>query len=188
MFSKNRLADMIAVGAIYIPILRREIRSYIETWNSHRIRKQKNRPNAIVGKPSMLYMCPPEGTDNYLQVLSHDELKKIKAETPEWDMHAVLPLPTQQWCDEQLRSMEFDPHTSHMKSAAEREAPYQDVYLELRGRIMQHLGCNMQPTLQLLDHPTGGWTFEAPKQDRGFDFAQDAEAEAEANFDGFQTN
>ena len=74
---------MITVGAIYIPILRREIRSYIESWNSHRIRKQNNRPNSVVVKPSMLHMCPPDGVDNYMQPLSREEFERIKAETPD---------------------------------------------------------------------------------------------------------
>ena len=120
LFSKDRTADMIAMSAIYIPILRREIRSFIETWNSHRIRKQKNRPNAIVGKPSMLYMCPPEGTRDYMQPLSHNEYERIRSETPPWDIDAVLPALTQQWCDIQLSDMGFNPHTAYMNSAAER--------------------------------------------------------------------
>lgn len=164
------------MGAIYIPILRREITAYIETHNSHRIRKQKNRPNIVVGKPSMLFMCPSDGTDDYRQPLNCEEFERLKAETPAWDMHAVLPAATQLWCDGQLRSMNFDPYTSVMKSAVERVAPYKDIYLELRHRIMQHMESGAQPTLGLLSHPTGGWNFRKPAQEDGYDFAQDADA------------
>ena len=64
------------------------------------------------------------------------EFGRLKAETPAWGMHAVLPATTQLWCDEQLQSMNFDPHTSVMKSAVERVAPYKDIYLELRHRTI----------------------------------------------------
>ncbi|KAI8940778.1 hypothetical protein NX059_002044 [Plenodomus lindquistii] len=173
LYSKNRLADTIAVGAIYIPILRREIRAYIETHNSHRIRKQKNRPNIVVGKPSMLFMCPPDGTRDFKQPVNQEELRNLKAETPVWDMHAVLPPETQLWCDRQLKDMAFDPHTSVMKSAAERVAPYKDVYLELRRRIKEYQASSARPALGLLAHPTGGWNFAPPDNNGGYDFAND---------------
>ena len=151
---------MIAVGAIYVPVMRREIRSYIETWNSHRIRKQNNRPNVVVGKPNLLYMCPPTGTHNYQQPLSDDEYSRIWAETPAWDMDAILPLATQQWCDMQLEDLGLNPHQDAMRAAEDREAPFKEFYLQLRYRALLHIESGQQPILGLLAHPTGGWDFQ----------------------------
>ena len=60
-----------------------------------------------------------------------------------------------------------------MKSATERVAPYQDICLESRSRIIQHVQSGLRPTLALLAHPTGGWNFEAPSQDEGYHLADD---------------
>jgi len=38
-----------------MPILRAEITTYVETWNEHRIRPQRQRPNHVPGVPNQLY-------------------------------------------------------------------------------------------------------------------------------------
>ena len=38
-----------------MPILRSEIATYVETWNEHRIRPQRQRPNHVAGVPNQLY-------------------------------------------------------------------------------------------------------------------------------------
>jgi hypothetical protein len=38
-----------------MPILRAEIATYVETWNEHRIRPQRQRPNHVPGVPNQLY-------------------------------------------------------------------------------------------------------------------------------------
>jgi hypothetical protein len=73
------LHDQIALFAIFIPILRAEIFSFVRTWNSHYIRKQKNRSHVVHGKPYMNYHHPPEGVyDHGIPVDSHlrEELQK----------------------------------------------------------------------------------------------------------------
>ena len=52
--------DKIAFLAIYMPIVREAIMSYVQLWNTHSIRKQKDRPNAITGKPAVLYNYTPD--------------------------------------------------------------------------------------------------------------------------------
>lgn len=70
--------------AIYIPILRTEVQSYVRTWNIHRIRKQPNRPNAIAGKPYMLYHYPPELTANYGLSVDSVRLQMLQDDVQEW--------------------------------------------------------------------------------------------------------
>ena len=108
----------------------------------------------------MLYMCPPEGTADFMQPLSHEEFKRVTEETPAWDIDAVLPVSTQQWCDFQLGKMGFNPHTDYMETATERRAPFMAIYVELRNRVISHIGSYQLPMLKLLPHPTGGWNFQ----------------------------
>jgi hypothetical protein len=41
--------------AIYTPIIRDEVIAYVEIWNNHSIRPQKNRPHLIFSKPKVNY-------------------------------------------------------------------------------------------------------------------------------------
>jgi hypothetical protein len=43
---------------VFVPILRQEINTYVETWNEHRIRPQLERANHIAGRPNELYFDP----------------------------------------------------------------------------------------------------------------------------------
>ncbi|OJJ07711.1 hypothetical protein ASPVEDRAFT_142050, partial [Aspergillus versicolor CBS 583.65] len=51
----------ITLYTIYMPILRIQIISFIQTWNNHKIQKQPNRPYLVPGKPFMNYNFPPTG-------------------------------------------------------------------------------------------------------------------------------
>lgn len=41
---------------IFVPIICSEINTYVETWNAHRIRPQKERNSHIAGIPNELYL------------------------------------------------------------------------------------------------------------------------------------
>ena len=49
------LADRIVFLFVFVPILRHELYSYVETHNAHRIRPQLARSNHVPGRPSELY-------------------------------------------------------------------------------------------------------------------------------------
>jgi hypothetical protein len=55
LYESDALEDRIVFLFIFVPILRSEIFIYVETWNQHRIRPQKARPNHIAGIPNELY-------------------------------------------------------------------------------------------------------------------------------------
>ena len=42
-----------------MPIIQEAITAYVQLWNTHSIWKQKDRPNAITGKPAVLYHFTP---------------------------------------------------------------------------------------------------------------------------------
>jgi hypothetical protein len=84
LFSINVLADQIALLAIYLPILRTDMHSFMQTWNIHRIRKQPNRPNAVPGKPYVLYHHPPELILNYGLSVDVELLNTLQNDVRDW--------------------------------------------------------------------------------------------------------
>jgi hypothetical protein len=64
-FNKDALSDQIAMLAIFMPIVRESAIAYKDLWNIHKIRKQRNRPNSVVGQPQVLYDFPPTAEGSY---------------------------------------------------------------------------------------------------------------------------
>jgi hypothetical protein len=58
LYDNTMQSDRIALLAVYIPMIRTELHQFASLWNSHRIRKQSNKPNSIPGKPRDLYNYP----------------------------------------------------------------------------------------------------------------------------------
>ncbi|KAF1974177.1 hypothetical protein BU23DRAFT_567696 [Bimuria novae-zelandiae CBS 107.79] len=97
-FSKDNLADQISLYAVYILILREELYNFVRLWNSHSIRKQANRQNAVVGKPFMLYHYPGSHVQNWGIPFNSEQLRTIKEGVGEWEIDAYLPSETLSWC------------------------------------------------------------------------------------------
>jgi hypothetical protein len=57
-YSRDNLADQIALYAVYMPVLRLEITSSVRTWNNHPIRLLRNRPQLVFGKTFMSFNHP----------------------------------------------------------------------------------------------------------------------------------
>ena len=90
IFDQKRLPDRIALLAIYMPILRKEIFIFKENWNAHRMRKQKNRPNHTAGCPSLLYFWPDEGIEDQGTDLTQSDLDLLDAivkDAGSWGMY-----------------------------------------------------------------------------------------------------
>ena len=84
LFRSNVLADQIALLAIYIPLLCTEMQSFVRTWNVHRIRKQPNRPNAVPGKPYVLYHHPPDHVRNHGLSVNIPLLETLQNDVRDW--------------------------------------------------------------------------------------------------------
>jgi len=80
LWSKGSLADRISLIAIYMPIIRSDVQSFVHNWNIHKIRKQKNRPNGVFGQPIKLYNWPGEGVRNYGTPVPKEMLQPFQAE------------------------------------------------------------------------------------------------------------
>lgn len=149
------MADQISLYAIYIPILREELYSFVRLWNSHTIRKQNNRPNAVVGKPFMLYHHPGSHVQNWGVPFDNEQLRTIKERIGSWDIDEYLPQETLEWCSAALQSMGYDSTIAACSIPTDRTIPYLNIYLQLREKINFHIQNQFQPKLSLLNPPTG---------------------------------
>ena len=58
LYESDAIEDRVGFLFIFPPIIRSEISTYVEVWNSHRIRPQRNRFNHAAGVPNNLYTDP----------------------------------------------------------------------------------------------------------------------------------
>ncbi|KAL4732819.1 hypothetical protein BDV11DRAFT_210668 [Aspergillus similis] len=141
---------LVALYAIYMPILRVQVTSFVRTWNSHNIRKQRNRPHQVTGKPYMNYNCPAAGVQDHGIKFNMELLESLQDDVREWDPDEYLPAETYNWTRMQL--LELDPSF----------IPFRTIYLELRSRIKAHFQQGSQPILELPKAPSG--TFNCDPQ------------------------
>lgn len=86
----DQLGDRIALYAIYMPLIRTQITSFVRTWNQHRIRKQSNRPYSVPGKPWMNYHFPPTGVENEGIQFNLDLFKQLQQDVKDWGKYLSL--------------------------------------------------------------------------------------------------
>ena len=89
-YSKDVLADRIALLAIYFPTIRTEVTDFVDHWNTHPIRKQPNRPNSIQGRPRILFSSPKEGIRNYGLAVHEPTLKRLGQDVEDWGKSATF--------------------------------------------------------------------------------------------------
>ena len=57
--------------------------AYVQLWNTHNIRKQKDRPNAVTGKPVVLYHYTPDVL-RYGQPIDELLVNELQADFGNW--------------------------------------------------------------------------------------------------------
>lgn len=150
------IPDQIALYAVYMPILRTQVSSYVRTWNQHIIRKQPERPYVISGRPYMNYFHP-EHTVNHGLLVHEETLQQLRDSVQGWDMAEYLPAETLEWCQEILLGLGFDPEKPPSVRPDEAEAPFRTIYLGLRERAIIHMQSGAKPSLRLSEKPTGAF-------------------------------
>ncbi|KAJ5612056.1 hypothetical protein N7510_005250 [Penicillium lagena] len=160
-FFTSSTADQIALLAVYMPLVRSSIKEFVETWNTHRIRRQKNRPDSVPGKPWMLFHHPQvqdfnKGVDPVVLSGLHEGV------VGDWDADEYLPAETLQWCRTQLYQLGFDPLQPPARESYAQ--PYTHVYLELRQLVTNHIESGALPILVVSARPTGGYNWVPPGQ------------------------
>jgi hypothetical protein len=78
-----------------MPILRAEIATYVETWNEHRIRSQRQRPNHVPGVPNQLYTdasTPRYGWSPDIEFLAQldEAMKDVGKRLKQSDSYSVI--------------------------------------------------------------------------------------------------
>jgi hypothetical protein len=168
------MADRIAHHAVYIPILRKEIFRYMENWNAHCIRKQRNRPNSVSGVPTLLYYWPEDSASKFGTAPDAETLKSLQRDLEVFgkcdSKHAIfnsdrtyidpneyLPSATLQWCMNSLLQGGFDVDSlTQERILPTGERAHFAAYKMLREELKHHINNQAEPTLGETVRPTGG--------------------------------
>ncbi|KAG6228472.1 hypothetical protein E4U34_004391 [Claviceps purpurea] len=155
-FSKEDLADQIAMYAVYGSEVRRDLANFVGVSNTRVIRKQRNREHVVSGIPADLYRT--ELAPNWGVHINEDDnaadrmaLNQLLDPLESVDIDRFLAQETEDWCNARLEEMGFfeAPHR-------DGDEPYKDFYLGLQLQIQAHQDSGAQPILQLNPIPLGG--------------------------------
>nr|POE60254.1 hypothetical protein CFP56_77990 [Quercus suber] len=152
--------DRIAFLFIYMPILRTEVNYFVHLWNTHEIRKQKDRPYAIWGKPELIYAYPetPEGDQEPgVQCgipVNPDDVAAIKADLEGFDLDEYLPQETLDQCTEYLAQAGYTlPINGGDYNADDGQRVHKEAFFLLRDACRDHLREERVPELCETEKP-----------------------------------
>jgi hypothetical protein len=163
-FDKSRLADQIAILALYLPIIRQNLFSFVRLWNSHKIRPQRHRPGSVSGKPYLLYHHPSEGVLDHGLLFNEEKLHSIKERVQDWDLDAILPAETYSWCQDFFSSINFSFDRISLETEIDHTSPHFQVYLQLQSALNTHIQSQQLPILSLMESPTGAYRWQGTDQ------------------------
>ncbi|KAM6504687.1 hypothetical protein FSOLCH5_015189 [Fusarium solani] len=156
-FDSDMLEDQIAIYAVFEDVLRQELFDFVEAWNLHRIRLQKNRPHVIHGQPWMNYHYPdPDKACNWGIPIDRSVLGEMERPLADIDISTCLEPETKNWCRQVLLEMGYDQVVLGTRQEPDKLRPFKRFYLGLRDRIIQHIESGQQPVLAYRKAPTGG--------------------------------
>ena len=173
--------DRVAHLAIYMPLLRRGGIQFVDLWNTHSIRSQKERPHTIPGPPEALYRWPEAyggGSNQGCKV--PNTLPAQQARVAGFDLEEYLPPTVVAWC--RARLAEHFPGTDGMIEDDCVDQIYITVdgqqvrlhyaaYLFLRTAIFNHQQAGAEPVLYESEKPLGAWNWQPhPEVQRYFDY------------------
>ena len=76
--------DILAIQALFIPLIREEIFNFVNSWNNHKIRKQRNRADHPTGRLFMMYFHLAEGVENFGCQVEASHLQEIKSHVDDY--------------------------------------------------------------------------------------------------------
>jgi hypothetical protein len=100
-FVSGQISDTAVLLFVFMPILRREINDFVQMWNDHPIRKQRQLANHVPGVPNKLYDKRPEGERLGFQP-NPNLLNDLLNSTEGFDYDAYLTDDTLAWLQQQL--------------------------------------------------------------------------------------
>lgn len=133
-----------------MPRIRYEFIDFVKLWNSHRIRKQRNRTHVVSGKPYCLWSfskatdcrvpVPPERLAELQRIVDWDKV----------DLDEYLPQSTMDTCNNIVASWGELPNT------VSKDQPYLEQYIRLKDALKDYDRAETEPRLSLVEHPIGG--------------------------------
>jgi hypothetical protein len=100
-FVSGQISDTAVLLFVFMPILRREVNAFVQMWNDHPIRKQRQLANHIPGVPNKLYDHRPDGERLGFQP-NPDLVNDLLNSTDGFDYDAYLTDDTMAWLQQQL--------------------------------------------------------------------------------------
>ncbi|EXL39130.1 hypothetical protein FOCG_18251 [Fusarium oxysporum f. sp. radicis-lycopersici 26381] len=156
-FDGSMLEDQIAIYAVFEGVLRQELFDFVEAWNLHKIRLQKNRPHVVHGQPWMNYHYPdPDKACNWGIPIDRQVLGEMLRPLAGIDISTCLEPETKEWCRDVLAEMGYDDVVLGNHQDPDKLRPFKRFYLALRDRIIQHIESRQPPVLAYCRAPTGG--------------------------------
>lgn len=154
-----------------MPLVRNTLCDFVRLWNVHSIRKQKNRPNGVFGKPFFLYFHPErQDTEDYGLLPDETLVDNLLEEMNGWGMIIVytiivllltilldideyLPEQTLNWCQMKLHELGY-PSLKIEDVFPDGSRHHCSAYLELRECLKEHIASGEAPQLTELETPT----------------------------------
>ncbi|KAI1808179.1 hypothetical protein F4811DRAFT_572075 [Daldinia bambusicola] len=156
----DKLACEIALLAVYVPVMRKEIEIFVHRWNKHSIRGQPNRANSVRGRPWENYFVPnPDYVSQWGLRVDTELLAGIEAVLSTEDIGEYLPEATRIWCEAFLTRVGLD-----RSKEDKHDMPFVDYYNQLRTAIQIELDNGNHHGLSLALTPTSGGLAELQRR------------------------
>ena len=158
LWDRHHPHDRISLLAVYIPIIRGQLRNWVDQWNAHHIGVQYYRPHIVTGQPFVNFFFPEDGTEDYGVPVPQDVFEGLHSEAEAFALDAYLPGETQEYCDRclheinpvfsELQGDEYDPRGHPL---------HKEAYLCLGQAINHEFLIGNGHILAELDPPEGGY-------------------------------
>ena len=156
-FDKDMIEDQIAMYAVFEDRLRAELFDFVQTWNCHNIRLQRNRPHVVHGMPWMNYhFSDPAKACNWGIPIDLLTVEEVARPLIDIDLGTCLEPETKMWCNRILTEMGIDEVKIGSHRDPDKLRPFKRFYINLRDKIILHLESGEEPELRYRTKPRGG--------------------------------
>ncbi|OTB09631.1 hypothetical protein M426DRAFT_316179 [Hypoxylon sp. CI-4A] len=149
-FIEGFLPDQVALYAIYVPLIQQELNEFVEQWNNHHIKYQRNEGDAIDGRVNALWETTDVQNfgvsitvDAYMIELTHQLLEPLSL----YDPSGFLSPETQQLCNHWLEE------NSILNIQFDKAHPHLHKYLALKDYLTEYENEGREPKLTLNEIP-----------------------------------
>ncbi len=132
--------NRITLAAIFVRYIRQEVGQFVHLWNTHTIRKQKDRPYLVTGKPWVLHANMDGEYDDYRIDITPDQLAATRDRVPVFDVEQYLPERTLAWCETWLKDNGYSTilDCSYEKDVTSGQHLFHHAYCALREAVYAH--------------------------------------------------